>query len=99
MRQYETMYILQPELEEEERKALMERFQSVITEQGGTVDKQTEMGKRRLAYEIGGNREGFYVVVNYSAPATAPQELERVLRISDHVLRYLTVLNPVHGGK
>lgn len=99
MRQYETMYILQPELDEEERKALMERFQSVITEQGGTVDKQSEMGKKRLAYEIDGNREGFYVLLNYSAAPGVPQELERILKISDNVLRYLTVLNPVHGGK
>lgn len=98
MRSYETMYILQPELEEEDRKALMERFQTVITDQGGTVDKVTEMGKRRLAYEIAGYREGFYVVLNYTAPATVPQELERVLKISDHVIRYLTVLNPEHGG-
>lgn len=92
MRDYETMYILKPDLEEEERTSLVEKFNKVIAESGGELEKVTELGQRRLAYEIQGFRQGYYVQLNYKAEPTVPQELERVLRISDKVIRILTTV-------
>ncbi|WP_018133167.1 30S ribosomal protein S6 [Effusibacillus pohliae] len=92
MRSYETMYILRPDLDEEARKALVEKFNKVITDNGGEIEKVTELGQRRLAYEIEGFKQGYYVQLNYKADTTVPQELERVLRISDDVIRILTTV-------
>ncbi|BCJ86782.1 30S ribosomal protein S6 [Effusibacillus dendaii] len=92
MRAYETMYILKPDLEEETRKSLIEKFNNVITENGGQIDKVTELGPRRLAYEIEKFKQGYYVLLNYQAEPAVPQELERILRISDEVIRILTTV-------
>jgi small subunit ribosomal protein S6 len=78
-------------LEEEAIKALVERFATLITEQGGQVEKVDEWGKRRLAYPIEDFREGYYVLMNFTADANTPQELERVYKITDGVIRYLIV--------
>ncbi|MGI6189689.1 MAG: 30S ribosomal protein S6 [Clostridiales bacterium] len=91
MRKYETLYIIQPTLEEEAVKALVERFSALITEQGGQVEKVDEWGKRRLAYPIDDFREGYYVLMNFSSDADTPQELERVFKITDGVIRYLII--------
>jgi len=91
MRKYETLYVLQPMLEEEAIKALVERFATLITEQGGQVEKVDEWGKRRLAYPIEDFREGYYVLMTFTADANTPQELERVYKITDGVIRYLIV--------
>lgn len=91
MRAYELMYIVRPDLDEESTKAVIERFQNLITEQGGQVEKVDEMGKRRLAYEINGFNDGYYVVVNFKGESGLTAELERQLRLSDQVLRHLIV--------
>jgi small subunit ribosomal protein S6 len=91
MRKYEVMYIQRPELEEEKRKANVERFNAIITDRGGEIIKLNEMGKRRLAYEIDKNRDGFYVLTNFQANPEAVNELERIMKISDDVIRYLVV--------
>ena len=91
MRKYETLYVLQPMLEEEAIKALVERFATLITEQGGQVEKVDEWGKRRLAYEIQGYQEGFYVLTNFKSPVETAQELDRIIKITDNVLRYLII--------
>lgn len=91
MRNYEVMYIQRPDVEEEKRKANAERFQSIITERGGEVTKVTDMGKRRLAYEIDKFRDGYYVLTNFRANPEAVKELERIMKISDDVIRYLIV--------
>jgi small subunit ribosomal protein S6 len=93
MRAYETMYILRPDLEEEARKALVEKFNKVITDNGGEIEKVTELGMRRLAYEIKNFKQGYYVLLNYKSEPAVPQELERVLRISDEVIRILTTVS------
>lgn len=92
MRAYETMYILQPDLEEEARKALVEKFNKVVTDNGGEFEKVAELGQRRLAYEIKKFRQGYYVQLNYKAGPAVPQELERVLKITDEVIRVLTTV-------
>ena len=91
MRKYEAMYIIRPTLEEEPTKALVERFTKLITDQGGQVEKVDEWGKRRLAYPINDFHEGYYVLVNFEAQSEVPQELERVFKITDDVLRYIVV--------
>lgn len=92
MRAYETMYILQPDLDEETRKALVEKFNKVVTDNGGEIEKTAELGQRRLAYEIKKFRQGYYVQLNYKAEPSVPQELERVLGITDEVIRVLTTV-------
>lgn len=91
MRQYETMFILNSTLETEQTSELVQKYQTLISNQGGQIDELQEIGKRRLAYEIEGNREGFYVLVQYSAGTDVSKELERLMRIDENVLRYLTV--------
>lgn len=91
MNKYEVVYIIDPAVEEEARKALIAKFNELITGNGGTVDKVEEWGKRRLAYAIDYKTEGYYVLVNFQAEADLPKELERNLQISDSVIRYQVI--------
>lgn len=91
MNKYESIYIIRPHLEEEAIKAMVEKFSNLILQGGGQIDNLDEWGKRRLAYPIDDIKEGFYVLMNFSAPAELPQELERVYKITDDILRYLTI--------
>jgi small subunit ribosomal protein S6 len=88
MRKYEVMYILRPDLEQEAVQAAVEKFQGII-QNGGEITKHDVMGKRRLAYEINKIRDGIYVLVNFTATPDVVAELERILKISDEVIRYL----------
>ena len=85
------MYIIDPAVEDEARKALINRFNDLIAENGGTVDKVEEWGKKRLAYAIDYKTEGYYVLVNFQGEAELPKELERNLQISDSVIRYQVI--------
>lgn len=91
MRKYESVYIIRPTLEEEQIKALVEKFTNLISDQGGQVEKVDEWGKRRLAYPIQDFKEGYYVLMLFSADANVPQELERVYKITDDIIRYMTI--------
>lgn len=91
MRTYELMYILDPMLEEEQLTALVERFRTLLTDQGAEVVHLERWERRRLAYEIKGRREGFYVVVNFRGAPAAEAEANRVLGITDGVLRHMIV--------
>lgn len=91
MRAYEVMYILRPDLEEEATKELVERFSALITANGGAELKVNEWGKRRLAYEIEKLNEGYYVLLNFNGEAETIEELERNMRISEKVIRFMTV--------
>ncbi len=91
MNKYELMYIIDPAVEEEARKALIAKFNDLIANNGGVVDKVEEMGKKRLAYAVNYKTEGYYVLVNFQAEAELPKELERNLQISDSVIRYLVI--------
>lgn len=90
MRKYELMYIIRPDLEEEKVEATLEKFQGIINN-GGEISAHEVLGKRRLAYEINKFREGVYVLVNFSATAEVVEELNRVMRISDEIIRHLVV--------
>ncbi len=91
MRKYESMYILRPDLDEEAVKSTIERFATLVTEQGGQVIKAEPWGKRRLAYLIDEFKEGYYVLMNFSAEAPVPAELERVYKITDTIIRYMII--------
>lgn len=91
MNQYEVMYILDAALEDQVRTDAIARFSALVAQNGGTVDRVDEWGKRRLAYTINYKTEGYYVLMYVTAPAELPRELERNLQIADSVLRYLVI--------
>ncbi len=91
MNKYELVYIIDPAVEEEARKALMERVNGLITGNEGEVSKVEEWGKRRLAYAINYKTEGWYVLVNFSSASELPREIERNLGNIDSVIRYQIV--------
>ena len=88
MRKYEVMYIIRPDIEQEAVQAAVEKFQGIISN-GGEITKHEVQGKRRLAYEIKKFRDGVYVLVNFTAEPAVVTELERLMKISDEVIRYL----------
>ncbi len=87
-RKYESIYIVKPELADADVQKIADRFKGVIEEHGGTVEKAGKWDKRKLAYEIAGFREGNYVIMNFEAAGEIPQELSRLMRISDDVIRH-----------
>jgi small subunit ribosomal protein S6 len=94
MRIYEVIFILRPDLPEEEIAQVIEHVKTTITSGGGTVDKVDSWGKRRLAYRVQRNKEGYYVLVQYSldtANAAVAKEVERRLRVTDPVMKFMTV--------
>ncbi len=88
---YETMYILRPDLGDELTDQAIARYQTILTEQGATNIETQHRGKRRLAYEINKQREGVYIQMNYQSGGNTVAVLERAMRLSDDVIRYLTV--------
>ena len=88
---YEVLYVLKPNLTEEETQAIVEKFKTLI-EQNGTVDEMEEWGKRKLAYEINYLTEGYYVLVKFTSGPELPAELDRILGITDGVIRSLVTL-------
>lgn len=89
MNKYEVLYIINAGLEEEATKALIEKFSSLVTENGGNVESIDEWGKRKLAYLIDDMSEGFYVLMKFEAAPTFPAELERNFKINENIMRYL----------
>lgn len=90
---YELMYIINPNLSEEETAAVVEKFKALV-EQNGTLDEMEEMGKRKLAYEINYLSEGYYVLVKFTSGPEFPAELDRILGITDGVIRSLITKRP-----
>ncbi|RKN85994.1 30S ribosomal protein S6 [Paenibacillus ginsengarvi] len=90
MRKYEVMYIIRSDIEQDAVQATIEKFQGIIGN-GGEVTKQEVMGKRRLAYEINKFRDGIYVLVHFNATNEVIAELDRVMKISDEIIRCLIV--------
>ena len=90
---YEVMYIINPNLSEEETAAIVERFKTLV-EQNGTLDEMEEMGKRKLAYEINYLSEGYYVLIKFTSAPEFPAELDRILGITDGVIRSLITRMP-----
>ena len=91
MRIYEQLFIAKPDAPEEELDAFIEQMKTLLTKDGGTVDKVEKWGKRRLAYKVEKFREGFYVLVQFTTGPEAVKEFERRLRVNDMVIKFLTV--------
>ena len=88
---YEVMYIINPAVGEEGIAAIVEKFKTLI-ETNGTIDEMEEMGKRKLAYEINYISEGYYVLMKFTSGAEFPAELDRILGITDGIMRRLITL-------
>jgi small subunit ribosomal protein S6 len=87
MRPYEIMIILDAEAEESEITPTLDKFLTVITQAGGTIDKVDAWGKRHMAFPIQKKQDGFYVIVNFTAAPGDAKELDRQLGLSEAVLR------------
>lgn len=90
MNKYESVVIIDPSVDEEKVKELSQRFTDLINKDG-KVEKVEELGKKRLAYEVKKNKEGYYVVLNFEANPSLIAELERNYRIIDEVIKFITV--------
>ncbi|WP_053217733.1 30S ribosomal protein S6 [Virgibacillus senegalensis] len=91
MRNYEIMYIVRPDIEEEAQTALIERFNKILTDNGAEIDKVDEKGKKRLAYEINNYRDGYYVLINFKGDENAINEFDRQAKYSDDIIRHIAV--------
>ena len=91
MSKYELTFVVSAKIEDDERAAVVDKCKALIERFGGTITNVDEWGKRRLAYEIQKMKEGFYYVVQFDAPTSAPAEIESRIRIMDNVMRYLVV--------
>ena len=90
-RVYEVMFIIDTGAADDEVAQLSEGFQRIVTDQGGTITKAETMGKRKLAYPIGRKNEGTYVLFEIEGSGKEIAELERRMRVSDRIMRYITV--------
>jgi small subunit ribosomal protein S6 len=91
VRQYELIYITPPETTEEALAELHQQVQAVVDRFGGTIEKTESWGRRKLAYEIAGHRDGVYVLEIINGPAALNAELDRRLRVFDTVIRHMVV--------
>ncbi|HOB08311.1 MAG: 30S ribosomal protein S6 [Limnochordia bacterium] len=91
MRAYELMLLLNPELEEEALEAVIQKTTDIVTSRNGEIENIDRWGKRKLAYEVKDYTEGFYVVIRFKADNEATTEVDRVLKITEEVLRFLLV--------
>ena len=90
---YELMLILKPSLAKEESDKIIDRYADVLKTLQAEVQKIDRMGKRKIAYDMKKNPEGYYATVNFTAPGPAIAELERQLRISDEIIKFQTFRN------
>ncbi|HAQ08783.1 MAG TPA: 30S ribosomal protein S6 [Bacillus bacterium] len=91
MRKYEIMYIIRPNIEDEAKKALTERFSGILTDNGAEVLEAKEWGKRRLAYEINDLRDGYYQLVKVNAEPAAVEEFSRLAKINEDIIRHIVI--------
>ena len=90
MNRYETVFIINPQVEDTGVKALIEKFSNLINNDGKVTEVQ-ELGKKKLAYDIKKHKEGNYVVINFEANPELIKELERIYRITDEVIKFIVV--------
>src|SRR6202012_3836648 len=90
-RSYEIMFIVRPDIEEAEIDKIVETFSGYVTQGGGAVKQTEKMGRRRLAYTVRKFNDGFYVLLIVDSPASLIHEIERRLRVSEQVIKFITV--------
>jgi small subunit ribosomal protein S6 len=91
MRKYEVMFIVRPDVSEEDVDKVIGQMESAVTATGGTVEKVERMGRRKLAYRVSRYREGVYVLFTLEGSGDTVKEFERRLKVSDAVVKFLTV--------
>ena len=91
MNKYEVLYILDAKIDDAAKDAHIEKVKGVVESAGGAVENVDKWGVKKLAYEINFKSEGYYVLMNFTANADLPQELERQMRITDEVMRFIVV--------
>ena len=91
MNKYETVFIIDPSIEAEEIERVIEDTQNLISGSGGTVIKVDKWGKKRLAYEVKGNRDGYYVLVDFEAEPQFIQRLGRYYGLTEEIIKYMTL--------
>lgn len=91
MRIYEELFIVKPDATDEEVDQLTSQLKQIITDTGGTIDKEDRWGKRRLAYRVQKRDEGIFILLQFSSGPEVVKELERRIRVSDLILKYITV--------
>lgn len=90
MKEYEIMYVVKP-VEVDAFESVINKFNTLITDNGGKVEKTDRWGKKRLAYEIQDFNEGLYVLVTFSAEPACVKELDRVMKITEEILRHMVI--------
>jgi len=90
-RQYEVVFIVNPDADDDEVTRLTDGFKQIVTEQGGTITKAESMGRRKLAYEILHKTEGSFMLLEIEGSGREIAELERRMRVNDRIIRYITV--------
>lgn len=90
MKKYETIFIINPEVDEEVIQSLIEKVKAIV-EKNGSVESVDEWGKRKLAYEVQGFREGHYVLMNFTAETSIPAEMDRVFKITENIIRHIII--------
>ena len=90
MRRYESLWVVNGDLPDEEVKSAIDKFSGIISSQGGTVVGLDEWGRRKLAYKIQGTIRGYYVLADFAGSSETVKELERNYRIDDRIIRFLT---------
>jgi len=91
MRKYEIIFVVRPDVNDEELEKLVTQMQGVVTGAGGTIEKVEKLGRRRLAYRVARQREGLFVLFVLDGTGDTVKELERRLKVTDAVIKYLTV--------
>ena len=91
MNKYEILYILSAGLDDAVREAAIDKFKAVVTAGGGEIENVDKWGVKKLAYPINYKSEGFYVLMTFASKPEIPAEIERLMRISDEVMRFLVI--------
>ena len=91
MNKYEILYILFADQDDAAREATIEKFKTIVTAGGGSVENVDKWGVKKLAYPINYKPEGFYTLMTFSSGPEVPAEIERQMRISDEVMRFLVI--------
>ena len=92
MKRYETIFIVHVDTPTDELNSLIERYKAIVTALKGTIIKVEKWGKRRLAYEIKKQSNGFYVLFDFAGKSTIIEELERNFKIDDKILKFMTIM-------
>ena len=91
MNNYELMYIIPSQSTDEDKESLIALVNSMIEKDGGKIESVERVGNKKLAYEIQKKREGYYVLVNFTADSSVPNKLSSLLAITSNILRYIVV--------